>query len=257
MTFLAPNLFGFYEFIARAVGRHLGCPTEIAVGTSYEELACADVAFVCSLPYVESALTGGSPVMPIAAPVLRNPRYEGRPIYFSDVIVRADSRLRSFDDLRGRSWSFNEPHSQSGYGITRYHLAQRGEKCGYFGAVIEAGWHERSVRMVLAGEVDASAIDSHVLETLLRDDPSLANQLRVVDTLGPSTIQPVVAARRLPVAVCRAIRQTLLHVHDEPDAGRHFSEALVERFVTVSDADYDDVRAMRNVAAAADLLVLR
>ena len=29
------------------------------------------------------------------------PRYQGRPVYFSDVIVRRDSPAMVFDDLRG------------------------------------------------------------------------------------------------------------------------------------------------------------
>ena len=54
--------------------------------------------------------------------------------------------------------------------------------------------------MVAAGEVDAAAIDSQVLAIELRDHPALAAELRVIEVLGPSTIQPVVAARHLPVA---------------------------------------------------------
>src|SRR5205823_758131 len=108
-------------------------------------------------------------------------RYRGKPVYFSDVVVRRDSPFQSFEDLRGRSWAYNEPHSQSGYGIVRDHLVQTGRITGYFERVVEAGYHERALRMVCAGEIEASAIDSHVLALLLRDNPALAEQLRVVD----------------------------------------------------------------------------
>ena len=79
---------------------------------------------MCSLPYVEFERRVSRRRVPIAAPVLRGERYGGRPIYFSDVIVHRDSPYRSFLDLRGRSWAYNEPLSQSGYGITRYHLLE-------------------------------------------------------------------------------------------------------------------------------------
>ena len=69
-------------------------------------------------------------------------RYGGRPIYFSDVIVHRDSPFRSFLDLRGHSWAYNEPLSHSGYGITRYHLLELGETGGFFSEVVEAGFHE-------------------------------------------------------------------------------------------------------------------
>ena len=200
-TFLAPNLRGVYQFITAYVSARLGVPAELVVGRCYDDLPEADVSFVCGLAYVELCGPGGLALEPLAAPVLSGPRYGGRPVYFSDVIVRRDSPFRSFADLRGRSWCYNEPRSHSGYGITRHHLVRLGETGGYFGRVVEAGWHERSVRLVHAGEVDSSAVDSHVLALMLRDGPELAGGLRVIDSLGPSTIQPVAAASWLPASL--------------------------------------------------------
>ena len=251
VSFLAPKLLGFYTFLAERVARSLRCSVEVAVGTSYDDLDAADVAVVCGLPYVERTRRGDCPVEPVAAPVVGGARYGGRPIYFSDVIVRRDSPWRAFADLRGRSWAYNEPHSQSGYGITRFVLARDGRAKGYFGRVVDAGWHERAVRLVAAGECDASAIDSHLLALIFRDEPGLASELRVIDVLGPSTIQPVVVSRRLPRPLKSALRRTFLSLADDPAARRPLAAALVERFVPVRDRDYDDLRRMSDVASAA------
>jgi phosphonate transport system substrate-binding protein len=251
VSFLAPKLLGFYTFLAGRVAQSLGCDVEVAVGTCYDELDAADVAFVCGLPYVERTSRGDCPVEPIAAPVVRGDRYGGRPIYFSDVVVRRDSPCRRFADLRGRSWAYNEPHSQSGYGITRFVLARDGHAKGFFGRVVDAGWHEQAVRLVADGECDAAAIDSHLLALMFRDEPDLATDLRVIDTLGPSTIQPAVVARRLPRRVKSELRRTFLSLVDDPAARPHLDAALVERFVPVADGDYDDLRRMTDTALAA------
>jgi phosphonate transport system substrate-binding protein len=257
VTYLAPNLLWFYEFVTRYVGRRLGWPTQLTVGDSYQGLAdAADVAFVCGLPYVELVRHLGPVVEPIAAPVLAGERYRGRPIYFSDVIVHHDSPWHCFTDLRGRSWAYNEPHSQSGYGITRDLLVRRGDTAGYFGKVVQAGWHERAVRMVAGGAVDAAAIDSHVLAVLLRDEPDLAGRLRVIDSLGPSTVQPVVAARRLSAGVKRDIAAALTAMADDPSAQPHLARALCQGFVPATDADYADIRAMLTRAEAAGYLTI-
>lgn len=250
VTFLAPRLLGFYTFLAGQVARNIGCHVEVAVGGSYDELDSADVAVVCGLAYVERARRGDCPVEPVAAPVVRGARYGGRPVYFSDVIVRRDSPCRSFADLRGRSWAYNEPLSQSGYGITRYMLARDGHPKGFFGRIVDAGWHERAVRLVAAGACDASAIDSHLLALILRDEPDLANELRVIEVLGPSTIQPVVVARRLPRSVKATLRRTFLSLADDPAAGPPLADAQIERLVSVRDCDYDDLRHMSDVAVA-------
>ena len=105
--------------------------------------------------------------------------------------------------------------------------------------------------------MDASAIDSQVLALMLRDYPELADRLRVIDTLGPSTIQPVVAARRLPESLKVELRDALLGLADDPAARPHLDRGFIERFVAVSDADYDDVRAMLAACEAADFLTLR
>ncbi len=255
-TFLAPNLFWLYEYVTRRLGERLGCRAQLVVGRTYAELHGVDVAFVCGLPYVESTDEGVPPVEPLAAPVLHGERYRDQPIYYSDVIVRRDSTFRTFADLRGCTWSYNEPLSQSGYGITRYHLARLGEGRGFFGRVIEGGWHERAIDMVVAGEVDASAIDAHVLAIAVRARPDLALVLRVIASLGPSTIQPVVASRHLSRTVRRQLRATLLELADDSAARAVLDRALIQRFVAVHDANYDDIRHMRAVAAAAGLSAL-
>jgi phosphonate transport system substrate-binding protein len=209
------------------------------------------------LAYIEIKRDGVSPVEPIAAPVLRGERYGGRPTYSSDVIVRSGSPLRSFADLRGCKWAFNEPYSHSGYGITRYHLVRLGETNGFFGEVVEAGWHERSIRLVASGEVDASAIDSQVLAVELRDNPELAQRIRVIETLGPSTIQPVVVARRLPEELKAAVRDVIVGLGDTNGAEAHLRRGFVRRFVPIGDADYEDLRQMRAACAAANFLNLR
>ncbi len=260
VTFLAPNMFPVYRFIAEYVGRHLGRATTLTVGgTSFDVFAAgeADVGFICGLPYVDLMRALPPPVALLAAPVLAGARYEGRPIYYSDVIVRADSPFQSFADLRGRRWAYNDRDSHSGYNITRYRLVQMGETQGFFGAVIEAGWHQRAIEMVVTGEIDAAAIDSQVLAVELRDQPELAAQLRVIDVLGPATIQPVVAARQVPEGLRGAIQAVLLGIVDDAAARAVLARGFVERFVAVRDADYDDIRGMVAAAVAADFLTLR
>ena len=258
-TFLAPNMFGVYRFVADYAGEKLGRRTELGVGSSFDQFAAgeADVGFLCGLPYVQLARQPRPPVELLAAPLLQGERYGGRPIYFSDVIVHVDSPYRSFPDLRGRSWAYNDPDSHSGYNVTRYQLVKMGETGGFFGRVVEAGSHQRSVRMVCSGEVDAAAIDSQVLAIELRDQPDLGTRLRVIDTLGPAGIQPVVAASRLPDDLKAEIRDVLLAMGDDPVAEARLARGFVERFVPVSEENYDDVRAMLVAAEDAGFMTLR
>jgi phosphonate transport system substrate-binding protein len=228
------------------------------VGRDYGELADgrADVAFLCGLPYVHLADALSPTVVALAAPILAGDRYEGRPIYFSDVIVGATARFASFTDLRGSTWAYNEPDSQSGFGVVRAHLAGLGEAGGFFGRVVEAGFHDTAIRLVAEGVVDAAAIDSQVLAIALRDEPALARRLRVIAEMGPSTIQPVVAATRLPADLRANLREALVGLGAQPGAPEVLAAGLLRGFTPIADRDYDDIRAMERRADAAGLVGL-
>ena len=258
-TFLAPSIMPVYEAVAEAVGRRLGIKAELVVETDYESCVSDsnDVCFVCSLPYVEFERRGIAPSVPIAAPVLEGVRYGDKPVYFSDVIVHRESWFRSFADLRGASWAYNEPLSHSGYGILRYHLVHIGETRGFFGAVVQAGFHEEAIRMVAAREVDASAIDSQVLGVALRADPSLARLLRIIEALGPSTIQPVAVSKRLPPRLRGHIQAIIVSIHQDRDTRRRLRRGMVKRFVPVGPSSYDDIRMMADACRAAGFVEVR
>jgi phosphonate transport system substrate-binding protein len=258
-SYLAPNILPTYELVTSEVGRRVGIPTELVVETSYGSCVqdVNEVCFVCSLPYVTFEAEGRSPADPVAAPVLIGDRYGGLPIYFSDVIVHRDSPFGSFLDLRGRSWAYNETLSHSGYGITRYHLVRLGETRGFFSEVVEAGFHQEAIRLVARGEVDGSAIDSQVLEVELRLHPELREAVRVVEALGPSTIQPVAVSRRLDDDLREAVRDALISMHEDAEVRAGLSEGLVERFVPVGPKDYDDIREMVAASEAAGFTEIR
>lgn len=258
-TFLAPNMLPVYQALADEVGAQLGMTTELIVETDYENCRndINDICFVCSLPYVMFEREGIAPAIPVAAPVLQGERYRGKPIYFSDVIVRRDSEVMRFEELRGRSWCYNEQLSQSGYGITRYHLVTMGETDSFFGQVINGGFHESNIRLVASGEVDASAIDSQVLAIEMRDYPELAESIRVIDALGPSTIQPVAVSKRFPAEFRDRVRDVLLGFHDDRRGREILVLGLVDRLVAVGPDDYDDIRRMVDVCEAADYMEIR
>ncbi len=252
-TFLAPNVLPVYRFLADRIAHRLGRPVELVVGTSFDQFQRgeADLGVLCGLPYVWLADRRPAPVEPLAAPVLAGERYGGHPVYYSDVIVRRGSPITCPEELRGCSWAYNEPASHSGHTVTLYSLVRMGARPGFFARVVEAGWHQRAIRLVLDGAVDAAAVDSQVLAVELRDHQRLAAELRVIGAFGPSTIQPVVAASRLPDQLKDEVRELLVGLGHDPSARPALAHGFIERFASVDDAAYDDIRAMLATSQAA------
>lgn len=258
ITFLAPNMKAVYRALLDHASRALNLTIDLITGSDYAQAADAELCFICGLPYVLRSPPRHAPIMePLVAPVLNDPRCAGRPVYYSDVIVRRNSDLHTFDDLRGCRWAFNEPESQSGCGITLYTLLQRGVTPGFFGEVIEAGFHQRAISMVIAGDVDAAAIDWQVLAVERRNNPALYGALRVIDSFGPSSIQPLTAARRLDPALKDDLRAVLSDPATASALHEPFARGLIAHFVPVTDADYDDIRAMWSTCEQAGFTALR
>lgn len=254
---LAPSVLPLYRLIADRIGERLDRAVLFDVADSYERCVqdIDHVCFVCSLPYLLLARSRQIRMQVVAAPVLTGERHENRPIYFSDVIVPAGSDARTFADLAGRRFGYNEPYSHSGYLVVLHALASRGLPAHFFGEMVEVGFHQIAVQMVAEGSVDAAAIDSQVLGLALRDDPALADRIRVVDVLGPSTIQPVVASvDRLTRRERASIRDVLTSLADDRGASAALDAAGVAGFVAAGARDYADIGRMFDRVVRAGLL---
>ncbi len=253
-SLMAENMEFVVDAIVGYIGDRLGVTTEFIHDVPWQrrewllDAGQIHVAWICGLPYVRKADLADHPIELLAAPVMKAPRYEDRPIYFSDVVVRRDSTFRTFADLRGASWAYNEPGSQSGYNVVRHHLATLGEVEGYFGRVVESGAHQTSLRMILDGEIDASAIDSTVLEMEFERNPTIRSALRIVETLGPSPIPPWVVVRSLPQEQRQGLRGALLGMHHDPRGRGILAKGHIARFDRVVDSDYDPIRRMAREA---------
>jgi phosphonate transport system substrate-binding protein len=243
-NFLAPNMTLVYAAVAARVGQVLGMPAELIQGRDFDQLrdGSVDLAFLCGLPYVRLCRERPGTLQPLAAPVLDEARYHDRPVYYSDIIVRRESTIRSFEDLRGRSWAYNGEDSLSGCLLVRYYLLQLGETEEFFGRLTFSGGHQESIRRVLNGEVDASAIDSHVLGVERLRNPDLPEKLRVIAVLGPSTIPLVVATAGVPETVQVRVRDVLCELGRDPVSRNVLASGLIRRFTPIDDRAYDDIR---------------
>jgi ABC-type phosphate/phosphonate transport system substrate-binding protein len=178
VSYLSPSIPAeLYELIARDLGEQCG----VAVVLSFEESisgpldgdddlfarGAADVGFLCAPSYRWlNARRRAVELLPL--PVPSDPRAEGRPVYFADVVVRADSPARTFADLAGARWSFNDRNSKSGWFSMLERIAPHAP-AEFFGRIIASGSHLRSLELVAGGGADAAAIDSNVLRANARD----------------------------------------------------------------------------------------
>jgi len=236
--------FAQYAELLHRVGAELGRPLRLVDRPSYAAVNEAiedgevDAAFVCSGPYVEGRRAFGLELL--AVPVVNGER-----TYRSLVIVHADSPFATFGELRGHSFAFTDPESNSGALVPRHLLAGLGETPeSFFSKTVLSGSHDRSILAVRDRIVDAAAVDSLIWEAYRRTGEGGAEETRVIWASEPYGIPPVVVRPDLDPSLKLRLREIFLGLHRDARGAELLAAIGIERFVEGRDEDYDSIRAM-------------
>jgi phosphonate transport system substrate-binding protein len=263
-AFVSEGGVDIYKEIIEYIEKKIGIKAEFVTGLSYStvnsmiEQGVVQIAFICGYPYVLSHDgTDTPPTKLLVAPVMDSPLYKGKPVYYSYVIVHKDSPFQSFEQLKGKIWVYNDKISNSGYNLPRAKLLEINETNGFFEKVSQSGSHEESVRMVAEGQADASAVDSLVLDYMRNENEAFANDVRIIEKLGPSGIPPVVYSTSYPEEKAMKIRQILIDMKDDPEGQKILHKAYLKEFVLVDDALFDDIRKDHQMAVKANFMEIK
>jgi phosphonate transport system substrate-binding protein len=252
LTYLAPSLpLELFRQIAAYLGETAGIPVRLLAdgsrsGPGYGEpepfsTADADVAFVCATSYVWLAGRRPPPAGLLgAAAVPTDPRAAGRPVYFTDVVTRADGPVATLADAR--SFACNDPSSLSGYYSLLLRMRAGGDHAGRISEVRMSGSHLNSLDLVLRGRADAAAIDSTALRIWQRAHSGASRCLRVIESWGPHPAQPVVVRAGLDPHLVATLRQALLSAHRHPRLRQVLAAAQLQRFGSVDPTHYQQLR---------------
>lgn len=250
ISYLAPNWLPYYQAVVLSLGRALRCETQI-VPSDRDPLddphLLADqleLAFICGLPFIRHHQVAPGQLRAIAAPVMQAERYQDHPIYFSDVIVRAESPFHTFSDLAGSTVCYNDPGSNSGYYLLRYRLLQEQSPTRFFKHAVQSGSHQRSIQWVIEGKADCAAIDSTVLERELSLFPELASGIRIVESSDPCPMPPIVVSEHLGEALIQQIQSALLD--PDPELKGAMAAMNVKRYARMNNEDYAEIADIYN-----------
>lgn len=234
---------------AAYVGERVGKRATLVQRRTYKQISDLlergelDLAFICGLPYVIDHERFGLELL--VAPEV----YEG-PVYYSYVIVPADSPVSSFEELREKRYAFSDPLSNSGWLVPAHDLARLGTTPeAFFKRTIFTYSHAGSVEAVAVKFVDGASVDSYVYDYLAAIRPDLVARTRILRRSAPHPITPVVVRAGLPPELKVHLRETFLGMHADP-RGRALLRSLgFKRFIPIADGAFDGIRDMRRVVS--------
>ena len=258
-----------FQGIADHLGKAMGLPTKTWVSESYNALVEAlgagklEVVYLGGGTYV-AAKQQGLDVVPIVVaktPISKEDKV-GRTYYKSCIITLSSSGIKTLNDLKGQTFAFVSPTSTSGGVGPRFYLVKNGinpEKD--FKDLVYAGKHDAVYLAVKNGKVTAGAVgDTYfprwksrgILNYSKYDEPndSLSDsELRIVGCQKvPGT--PMVVRGALGEDFIKKLQAAFVALpFDAVDKYRIWGPTLA--FVPASDGDYNDLAAMKKMAAEA------
>lgn len=197
-----------------------------------------DISWVCAATYAQLMHKPTRQVDLLAVPQFSHKAYQNQPVYFSYLLVRADSPYQEFADLRGATFTYNETVSLSGHHTVCAHLHSMGIEEGYFGSALISGGHVKSIQMLADGRADCAAIDSSVWHWYQSERPDICEQLRSVHLLDSYAAPPWIISHHVPQELAEEIRTLLLDLQQTHEGRELLRQGGMSAFCLLNQQHY-------------------
>lgn len=234
----APTVLRLNEPLRVYLEKKLGLPVELVVGHNYAATGEAirfnrlDIAYLGPVTYILRSRS--VKLQPFA-----RPSHEAvGPTFQAVIIVPADSKAKTLEDLKGGEIAFGDPASTSGTWVPRYQLLEAGLVSGRDYTLRSLGAHDAVALAVANHKAAAGGLSMPIYQRLLREGKIDPKATRVLAE-SPAIPEYMWTFREgLAPALKDKIRQAFLQVND-PESLKVFR---AEAFIPATDSDVDRVR---------------
>ena len=237
--------YAYYKALLDYISRCLSMKVNFVEKESYLEVntllaeAKIDVAFVCGGPYIDGKKRFG-------LELLAAPQVEGRPVYYSYIITRKNSNIDKFEELKGKTFVFVDPLSNTGRVYPTYLLKQMGETPEtFFKEYVYSYAHDTSIRAVSEGIVDGGTVDSLIWNYMDKHRSPFTKNTKIIKVSPAYGIPPVVVRPGLEKDLKDRIKQILLDMHNYPEGWLILEKMHIDKFVEIDDSNYNSIREIK------------
>lgn len=206
---------------------------------------------MCGYPLVR--LHGNRPKL-IATPCYDAPGCEG-PDYSSVIVVHADSRAESMEDLRGQIAAISGLDSHSGCHVLRAMvapLASPGSK--FFGRQIITGSHAASLEVIEAREADVAAVDAVTYGLIKRSMPEALGSFRVLGRTPRAPAPPYVTSSTMAADIVERVRDALVDALSDVHLASCRDELMIGGAKLLTVEQYNRIDEMARIGERAGLV---
>ncbi len=163
--------------------------------------------------------------------------------YFAYFVVKQDSKIKKFSDIKGKVLSLNTIGSTSGDLIPQVELAKINLSTtnkDHFKNVFYAGSHDACLLAVLNNQSDVCGMSSRNFEARLADNTFKIEQVRIIHKSDPVPPPPLAYSKKIPLKDRKKIKKAVLEAHKHGKIGGYGGK--MSHYISVKDSDYDVLR---------------
>ena len=163
--------------------------------------------------------------------------------YFAYFVVKNDSKIKKFSDIKGKVLSLNTIGSTSGDLIPQVELAKINLSTtnkDHFKNVFYAGSHDACLLAVLNNQSDVCGMSSRNFEARLADNTFKMEQVRIIHKSDPVPPPPLAYSKKILLEDRKKIKKAVLEAHKHGEIGGYGGK--MSHYISVKDSDYDVLR---------------
>ena len=163
--------------------------------------------------------------------------------YFSYFVVKKESNIKNFSDIKGKVLSLNSIGSTSGDLIPQVELAKINlstTKKNDFKNVFYAGSHDACLLAVLNSQADVCGMSSRNFEARLDDKTFKKSYVRIIHKSDRVPPPPLSYSKKIPLEDRIKIKKAVLEAHKHGEIGGYGGK--MSHYISVTDSDYDVLR---------------
>ena len=163
--------------------------------------------------------------------------------YYTYFVVRDDSEIKNFKDIKGKVLSLNSIGSTSGdlipqVELTKINLSIKNEND--FKNVFYAGSHDACLLAVLNKKSDVCGMSSRNYEARLEDNTFQEKDVRIIHKSDKVPPPPLAYSKKIPLEHRLKIKNAVLEAHEYGEIGGYGGK--MSHYISVEDKDYNILR---------------
>lgn len=204
-----------------------------------------DLAWLGGFTFVQAKIRTGGTAVPLVQ--------RAEDAKFTSRFITANDSIKSFADLKGKTFAFGAPSSTSGHLMPRYFLGQEGLNPDKdFKTVAFSGAHDATVAFVQAGKVDAGVLNTSVWDKLVEQKKVDTTKVRVFATTPPYFDYNWTVRGDLDPKVQEKLKQAFLKL--DPANPAHKEIMALQRASKFIPTKAENYKGIETAAHAAGLL---